>query len=342
MGTLTVFEPVIVPGQDEEPAPEQLLAEIASWVRSDPLRTLIRHFGNGKPSGDLASELAYLEKFTIEKWKFRKDKERNQVDPDAITGEDEKLAMAAADALGLVRPHPPRHQHYDHVVILGGLVRASMWRPAYAAHLLRSGLTAGTVTAISAYRDLAPHEDDPSRDEYKLLEVFGLPRRAFEWEVMEDGLRRAFNLPAFTVQQQSPPDAEGPNRYRVAFAEAGQNRLWLVVAPALERRPRANTADGYRYWAGEVGHVKRGQRILAITTCIYLPYQHAVALQHLGIPFGCRVETVGVDFSVIDDSLCRQEFRGVNYLLEVRSAIHGYRQLVTSLLAQGAAAQTSR
>jgi hypothetical protein len=244
--------------------------------------------------------------------------------------------------LGLVRPRPPVRQHYDHVVILGGLVRGNLWRPAYAAHLLQGGITASTVTAISAYRDLARNDTDPSRDEYKLLEVFGLPLRAFEWEVMEDGLRRAFSLPAFTVQQQSQADAEGAARYLVASAETGQDRVWLVVAPALEPRPRANTADGYRYWAGQVGQVKSGQRILAITTCIYVPYQHAVALQHLGIPFGCSVETIGVDFSVIDDSLSPQVFRGVHYLLEVRSAIHGYRQLVTALSAQGAAPDTSQ
>lgn len=332
-----MFEPVVVPGQGEEPTPEVLLAEIANWVQSDPLRALVRRFGNGQATGDLAAQLAYLDEFTAEAWDFRAAaagpaRERNQVAVDAITGDDELLVYAATEALGLRTPRPPRYASYDHVVVLGGLVRANIWRPAYAAHLLRHGIAAPEVTAISAFRDLARNDQDPAKDEYRLLQVFDLPRRNYEWEVMEDGLRRAFDLPPFRVQQESGPDAYGADRFRVASAESADQLFRLVVAPALEPgRPRANTADGYRYWAEQVGHVKPGARVLAVTTCIYVPYQHAVAIQLLGIPFDCSIDTVGIDFTVIDDRLSPQEFRGVHYLQETRSAIRAYRQLVAML-----------
>ena len=64
------------------------------------------------------------------------------------------------------------------------------------------------------------NDDDPSLDEYRLLESFGLPRRDYEWEVMQDGLRRAFGLPEFTVERESDPAAEGSQRFRVASASA--------------------------------------------------------------------------------------------------------------------------
>lgn len=331
-----MFEPCIVPGQGEDPAADVLLAEITAWVRSEPLRALIRHFGDGSPSGELPDELDYLDEFTAKAWNFRKTDaadpmERNQVDPDAISGSDEELAIAAADALGLVRPRPPKYQHYDHLVVLGGLVRANVWRPAYAAHLLRNGVTADHIAGITGYRDLTENKDHPDRDEYELLKVFGLPRRAHEWEVMEDGLRRAFTLPEFTVELESGPDAEGGERFRVARSESAGRTVSLVVAPAFEPGRRANTADGYRYWAEQVGHVKPGDRVLAVTTCIYVPYQHAVALQLLGLPFGCSIDTVGIDFGEVDDTLSPQEFRGAHYLLEVRSALRAYRQLVRML-----------
>lgn len=328
-----MFEPVVVPGQGEDPAAEVLLAEIADWVHSEPLQVLARHFGARPPVGDLAEELAYLEDFTATAWDFRKHdaedpKERNQIDADAVAGADEQMVLAAVDALGLVRPRPPKYHHYDYIVVLGGLVRANIWRPAYAAWLLQHAVTADNVIAISAYRQLARNDAHPDRDEYKLLEVFSLPLRSYEWEVMEDGLRRAFNLPEFAVDRESGPEAEGPARFRVAWAESASRRVSLVVARALEPGRRANTADGYRYWAGEIGHVKPGQRILAVTTCIYVPYQHATALQHLALPFGCSLDTVGIDFSVIDDSASSQRFRGAHYLQETRSALRAYYQLV--------------
>jgi hypothetical protein len=330
------FEPVAVPGQGEEPTAEVLLAEITGWVRSEPLRALVRHFGQGAPSGSIAEELAYLDDFTARAWDFRRNagadsKERNQVDPDAVAGADEQLAVAAAEALGLVQPRPPRYRHYDHVVVLGGLVRANLWRTAYAAHLLRQGVRAGNVIAISAYRQLAKNDADPDRDEYRLLEVFGLPRRDYEWEVMQDGLQRAFDLPEFTIERESDPDAEGAARFRVASAESGGQRVSLIVAPALEPGRRANTADGYQYWAGRIEHVRPGERLLAVTTCIYVPYQHAVALQRLALPFGCSIDTVGIDFSVLDNSLSPQHFRGAHYLQEIRSALRAYHQLVLML-----------
>ena len=242
--------------------------------------------------------------------------------------------MAAADALGLVRPRSPKYQHYDHVIMLGGLVQGNLWRTAYTAHLLESRDHVGDVTAISAYRNLARNEKDPGRDEFKLLGTFGLPHRDYEWEVMEDSLRRAFDLPEFTVEKESEPSAEGAARFRVAWAESGGRHVTLVVAPALEAGRRANTSDGYRYWAAQVGHVKPGDRVLAVTTCIYVPYQHAVALQNLALPFGCSVDTVGIDFTTIGDDPNPQRFRGAHYLLEIRSALLAYQNLVRMLARQ--------
>lgn len=336
-----MFQEVAVPGQGEDPTPGVLLAEITDWVRSAPLQSLISHFGGALPAGGLADQLLFLDEFTVSAWNFRRrvsdgPKERNQVDAGAVSGTGEELVIAAADALGLVRPRPPKYSDYDHVLMLGGLVRANLWRTAYAAHLLNHGISAGNVTAISAYRSLASNDADPSLDEFKLLEGFGLPRRDYEWEVMEDGLRRAFGLPEFTVERESGASAEASQRFRVASAAADGQRVSLVVAPAPEPGRRANTADGYRYWADQVQHVKPGERILAVTTCIYVPYQHAIALQHLALPFGCSVDTVGIDFSSIGDDPNPQRFRGAHYLLEIRSALLAYQQLVTMLAGSGA------
>ncbi|MGH3171322.1 MAG: hypothetical protein ACRDN0_36355, partial [Trebonia sp.] len=216
-------------------------------------------------------------------------------------------------------------------VTLGGLVGANIWRTAYAAYLLKHGTSGRSVVGISAFRNLTRNEKEPQRDEFVQLDGFGLPPREYEWQVMEDGLRRAFDLPAFTVERQSAPGAEGGRRFLVASTSAEGRRYSLVVAPALIPGGRADTAAGYRYWADHVEHVKPGERILAVTTCIYVPYQHAIALQHLALPFGCSVDTVGIDFAVIGDAPNPKRFRGAHYLLEVRSALLAYRRLVSLL-----------
>ncbi len=331
-----MFEPVVVPGQGEDPSAELLLAEVAGWVHSRPLQALVRRFGGDVPVGSLAAGLAYLGEFTAVKWNFRHrvkegPLERNQIDADAVEGADEQFVVAAASALGLVAPRPPRYDRYDHVVTLGGLVGANVWRPAYAAYLLDHGTVAPNVVGISAYRNLTRNYADPQRDEFKLLDAFGLPQREYEWEVMEDGLRRAFSLPPFTVEAQSDPSAEGSARFRVASTSAAGRRVSVVVAPALVPGGRADTTAGYCYWADQVGHVKPGERILAVTTSIYVPYQHAIALQHLALPFGCSVDTVGIDFGVIPAGPAQQQFRGAHFLLEIRSAVLAYQWLVTRL-----------
>lgn len=330
---IIVFEPVAIPGQGKWPVTEALHAEIAAWVRSEPLQALVWHFGGDVATGDLAEELTYLDYFAGATWDFRHaKKERNQIDADLVTGAEEELVMEAADALGLVRPRPPQYQDYDHVVVLGGLVpTGSIWRTAYAAHLLQHSVTAKNLTAISAYRELTSSVTHPYRDERELLHDLGLPRRTYEWEVMEDGLRQAFNLSAFVVEQESEPGAEGYSRFRISSVKSNERKVFLVAAPGTNPGHRANTADGYRYWVDRIADLQPGHRILAVTTCIYVPYQHAVALHHLGIPFACSIDTVGVDPRVVGGKPGRQEFRGVHYLQEIRSALKAYLQLLRGI-----------
>ena len=86
-----MFQEVAVPGQGEDPAPELLLAEIAAWVRSEPLQSLITRFGGRLAADGLAEQLAYLDEFTASAWNFRRrvsdgPKERNQVAPARSAG----------------------------------------------------------------------------------------------------------------------------------------------------------------------------------------------------------------------------------------------------------------
>lgn len=336
------YAPVPVPGAGEAPTPEVLAKEIDEWISSAAFTDLAASDG-AQPNGTLAERLAYLDGFSAAAWDFRAKEarakaaaqqgvtgyvERNQVDRDAVSGDRERAVVASARALGLVDARPPRRESYDHVLVLGGLVRANLWRSAYAGHLIRTEkLRAPDVTALTAFRDLAHNEQDPTQDEPHLLEVYSLPQRANEAEVMEDCLERAFTAEPLRTHSDSG-DGNADARFRVATGKAGDVTLNLVAAPNPKSQQRADTASTMQYWASEVVHVKPGDSILFITSTIYVPFQHAVAVQNLGLPFGAHVETVGVDHTIIDASPLPQVFRGVNYLQELRSSVRAYRTLL--------------
>ena len=73
-----------------------------------------------------------------------------------------------------------------------------------------------------------------------------------------------------------------------------------------------------------------GQRILLVTSAIYVPFQHADAIRMLGLPYRASVDTVGVDASLGREPVLEQTFTASNYLQEVRSAIRSIRMLVAA------------
>lgn len=333
-----VFPDVNVPGSGEDPTPQVLRREIDEWIQSEAFQALLVAEG-GQPTGLLRERLAYLDGFSAAAWDFRAKAarltkagylERNQVAVDEVDGEREALATAAARALGLVEARPPASSSYDHVLVLGGLVRANVWRSAYAAHLLTAGrVQAPVVTGLTAFRELARNDSDPSLDEPSLLSAFGLPDRQTEAEVMEDALVRAFGLESALTTSAGGGDENGQQgRFRVASHVTSGLTVDLVAAPNPRSSHRANTAQTMTYWAQDVVHLRPGQTILFVTSSIYVPFQHAVAVQSLGLPFGARVETIGVDHTIIEPAPMPQTFRGVHFLQELRSAVRAYRQLL--------------
>ena len=106
-----------------------------------------------------------------------------------------------------------------------------------------------------------------------------------------------------------------------------------MVAAAPSSRPdraRADTADAYAWFATKIANLTPGQRILAVTTDIYRPYQQLAALRMLALPYGVEVETVGHVPAGVEPVL-RQPFSPARYLQEIRSAVQGCRALLAAI-----------
>jgi hypothetical protein len=325
-------------------------ADIEAWLASEPLAALVKEFGGdptayaarsvsaaaaGAPTptttgsgssathASLVARLTALDEFT-ERWDTRRGRERHLAEELDLTPGQEDLVIDAANALGL-RGDPPKHRHYDHMLMLGGLVRACVARPSYAAHLIREGeITAGEVTTLGAHRPFTGNE-------FEQAEQLGWGALREEYEALDAGTRRAFDLGA-------PERVEGERREDVGgtwgvkhYRTADGLPVRVVAAPSSQPAVRrADTADSYTFFAEHVAKLRPGERLLLISTAIYVLPQHVAALRILALPFGVEVDTVG-GRPTNRPKLPLSHYSATKYLLEVRSTVRALALLASRL-----------
>lgn len=306
---------------------DRLDGPIAAWARSAPLAAVVGAFGGTLPSlaTPIGEVLAWLDDFST-RWDFRGGRERNMAATDVLPPGAVEVVARAAAALGLIGTSSPASVRYDHVLILGGLLRGCLTRPSYARDLIDRGvIEAGSITALAAFRPLRG-------DELELSERFGLTGVADELDAMDAGVRAAFSLDSAQYHDRSElSDVVGASWCVRTYDCPGQKPVRVVAAPSsAPGERRANTADAYEWFISNLGDVTSGQRILAVTTDIYVPYQHADALRMLALPHGVEVDAVGIRPGDVDESL-EKLFGPHDYLQELRSTIRALRALNTAL-----------
>jgi hypothetical protein len=224
---------------------------------------------------------------------------------------------------------PPQRRRYDAILVLGGLIRACVVRPRYAAELVATGTKVSEIIGLGAFRPL-------SQPELALGERLGLEVRD-EFSAMTRGVALAFEgslvVPPVIDGHEVPNDAARSWRtVRWAGRRGDEESLHLdqvtVVAAPTSRAnaKRANTIETYDFWARSL----RGSEIrslLVITNPIYVPYQGCAAIQALGLGHGLDVETVGVTTAIADLGDETQPFEPQDYLQEILSSINGMTSL---------------
>jgi hypothetical protein len=307
-------QPVPLPSGE----PAAVLDGVARWITSAPLRDLVTAFGGQWPGGDSPSLLGWLDAFSATHWDFRGGAERPDATEPDLDPEIAALVHESAEALGMVGAKPPPRRDYKYVVVLGGLAYACLRRTAYAAHLLHRGTFAEGVGVLGSFRPLSPAER-------ALPPVNGCRS---EVDVLDLGVRRAF-LVDDPVQTEAAPDGSWSVR---TYAPVEGPRVAVLAAPSSEPGiRRAHTADTQRFWAKRAA-LAQGDRLLMVTAPIYVPFQHCDAVRTLGLPFGCTVDTIGVDPRLADElTLPEPTLTPGRYLQEIRSAIRSMRLLVAAL-----------
>ncbi|MDN3351970.1 hypothetical protein [Actinomadura sp. DC4] len=301
---------------------------IRAWVTHPAFMRLVADFGGPAVDRDLPEYLAALEEFSVA-WDFRAGRERNLAHSKEVLEGDEGKIFDAARTLGLRDAFErPAKARYDHCLILGGMVRACVVRPLWAAGLRHTGVEFGDVTALGGFRRLGG-------DEPALAEIAGMGDVVDELHAMDVGLRRAFAV-AGEPKMEGEYIPEDPNRgWAVRRYHADGLPLTVVAAPSTQPETRrANTADTYAWWAENVAELGPGHRVLLVTSAIYVPFQHADAVRMLASVHGCAVETVGAA-PELTGGLPQQNFAATNYLQEMRSTIRAMRMLQRHLRQDG-------
>jgi hypothetical protein len=302
------------------PVAADVSTAIGAWARSEAMSALVRAFGGKPPEGSVAEVLSDLDDFS-DAWNYRKGGlERHQVAPLTYESHIDELIQAASTALGLGGQDRLTYDTYDHVLVLGGGPRTAIARPRFAAELLRGGLRAGEVSVLTGMRELAETE--------RALSVrLGLPEVATEADLMAAGLEREFGLTGPAERR----DGVAPNGspWWVSIYRLNGLTAHVVAAPPSNPAWRTTTGDGYDGWASYVRTPSPTDRVLVVSSDIYLPFQHADAIRLLGLPYRCGVDSVGPRSEDYPGVLIVPPNTG--RLLEIRSAIKSFRKLHQAL-----------
>ncbi|WFE52893.1 hypothetical protein [Micromonospora sp. WMMD1155] len=314
------FPAVALPTCEPNFRPEAVAAEIHGWISSAPMRALVGEYGGTLPSATVGDLLTWLDAFSDEHWDFRKhgNVERDQVKAPSFTPAQAELIQAAATALRLVDADRPPRSTYDHLLILGGLGRACLQRTEYAARLVRDAAVAvGAVSALGSFRQLTEAETS----------LPGLADSRYEVDAMDVGVRLGFGLaePALT---ESSGGAVTHESWQVrTYRAAGCPEVHVLAAPSSEpAQRRANTPDTYDFWARR-SSLQPTDRILVVTSSIYVPFQHNDAIRILAMRYGCGIDTVGFDPARASVPMASGATGPDRYLQEIRSGILSMRRL---------------
>ncbi|MCM1045440.1 MAG: hypothetical protein NC417_08005 [Candidatus Gastranaerophilales bacterium] len=305
-----------------------MLSKCAAWLEAPELDALAAQFDGKIPQNtDFKQRLRWLVDFS-RIWDFRSLQKCAQ---DAQTGENARwlldgsgltesqilAALKAASKLGMVDCELPAHSCYDAILVLGGARMSCFFRMKYAEELCRRyGVASSEITGLTAMRLIADSERNAT-DTYA-------PEAATEFDLMCEAAKKIFASAA--VKSVKKELCENSNRSWGVMQFEHKIPLTVLAAASTEPdRRRANTADTFEFWAKQKSLVER-ERLLLVTSQIYVPYQQMEAIRTLGIPYGCSIETVG--FPQEWSAHLQGLQTAVNYLQEIRSALLAMEKII--------------
>lgn len=300
---------------------EDIVYEIREWLCSKQMNDLICAFSDTMPSyTNLEEYIDWLVKFS-ERWDYRtiqrkaRDNKTGEsarwlVDDSLISDYQKKVVEASIEDLGIIGITEPTKKDYDYIIALGGARYSCLFRPKYTEQLIaKYKINPKAVVMLSGMRPISESERSAT-DEYA-------PGAITEYDLMNAGIEKTYHVSKYEEEIQKNENINLSWAVRKYYC----NDLLIasISAPSTEpEKRRANTADTYEFFTDR-RKVRPGEKILAVTSQIYVPYQQLEAVRMLTLKHGIHVETVG--FPTEWNRTKQGMMQASNYLQEIRSTI---------------------
>lgn len=299
---------------------QSIISTIDRWVHSTALEKILASFGTSIPNGLSTTEtINWLLSFSDE-WDYRKkqqnakDKKTNEaarwlLNDSEITETQSKAVLEGISDLGLVGVDTPLCRDYDYIVALGGARLSCLLRPKYASEVMEQfSIKPKAVIMLSGTRPIADSERSATDTYAKGAKT--------EYDLICKGAEQCFGLSKF--DEQSHYD-DNPNLSWAIRTYQSSVPVISIAGPSTEPElRRANSADTYKFFF-EKFRISEGEKLLLVTSQIYVPYQQMEAIRTLLLPYGVLTETIGFPNEWSGNMQGMQQ--PINYLQEIRSTI---------------------
>lgn len=301
-----------------------LFEEIEKWVTSSALQELIGLYDETMPTDmNLKERINWLNKF-VNIWDFRKKQsnggERWMVANDEKCEHHQDLILYNAGLLGLVNSEIPSKSP-DYILPLGGARLANLARAQGAREMADLFIESHfSIVALTGKRPLNEIEL-PFIAEYA-------PNAKNEYDAMNSGLENVFSLADneyFETNYMTENCNLRSSKREYAVLYKG-HKIYSLAAPSADPARRANSLDTFYFFMNEF-KVSEKQRLLLVTSCIYVPFQ---LLKFIPISFKQNIE---VDCYGVSPSIAGSQFsKASNYLQEVKGVVNAIQYIASLFL----------
>jgi len=297
---------------------------IHAWLYSDELGDIVRSFGGTFPhSLTLHKQAEWLLSFS-DRWDYRNiqkkthdektgENARWQINSSEITEEQKSAVRKGIYQLGLIGIQTPVEKEFDYIIALGGARFSCLYRPRYMHDLIfRQEIKTEAAVLLSGMRPVSESE--------RIVTNTYAANAVTEYDLINSGAEQSFGLPK--NYREEVYHNENPHKswaVRTYDSLNGTIPLFSISGPSSQpEKRRANSADTYKFFLKKF-HVEPGQKLLLVTSQIYVPYQQLEAIRTLALPNRLYIETVG--FPVKWSGQLQGMMESANYLQEIRSTI---------------------